>query len=219
MNRKDIERLRKYLPAVPGIYGRNEFFNSVVLALLILEGGEYHFVFQKRRENIRQGGEICFPGGGYDPQKDKSLEKAAIRETVEEMGIPEEKIEIIGRMDTLVIPMRAIVDAFVGVAHVGFDEMKPNAREVASIFTTPVSWFENNEPESYEIMVSLHARYRDESGREVVLFPASEMDIPEKYHDSWESGRYPVYVYKLKEGVLWGLTARIVREIVRFLKK
>jgi 8-oxo-dGTP pyrophosphatase MutT (NUDIX family) len=218
MNIKDLKRLQKNLPAIPGIYGRSEFFNSVVLALLIPAGNEYHFVFQKRHDSIRQGGEICFPGGGYDPQTDKSLEKAAIRETVEEMGIPEEKIKIIGRLDTLVMPMRAIVDAFVGVSDVCFEEMKANEKEVASIFSVPVSHFERNAPETYEVMVTLHSRYRDEAGREVVLFPAFEMEIPEKYHTSWESGRYPVYVYRLKEGILWGLTARIVREIAGCLK-
>lgn len=218
MNLKDLERLKKGLPAIPGIYGRNEFFNSVVLALLIPVGTEYHFVFQKRHESIRQGGEICFPGGGFDSHKDTSLEKTAIRETMEEMGIPEEKIKIVGRLDTLVIPMRAIVDAFVGVADVRFEEMTANEKEVASIFTAPVSHFEQNPPETYELKVTLHSRYQDENGREIVLFPAFEMDIPEKYHTSWESGRYPVYLYCLKEGILWGLTARIVREIVRLLK-
>lgn len=218
MNLKDIKRLQKNLPAVPGIYGRNEFFNSVVLALIIPVGTEYHFVFQKRHVSIRQGGEICFPGGGYDPHHDESLEKAAIRETVEEMGIPEEKIKIIGRLDTFVMPMRAIVDVFIGIADVRFEEMAANEKEVASIFTVPVSHFEQNEPEAYEVLVTLHSRYRNQDGKETVLFPAFEMDIPAKYHTSWESGRYPVYVYRLEEGILWGLTARIVREIVRRLK-
>jgi coenzyme A diphosphatase NUDT7 len=218
MNLKDLKHLQNNLPDTLGIYGRNEFFNSVVLALLIPVGTEYHFVFQKRHDSIRQGGEICFPGGGYDPHKDETLEKAAIRETVEEMGIPEEKIKIIGRLDTMVMPMRAIVDVFVGVADLGFNEMKVNEKEVASIFTVPVSHFEQNEPETYEVLVTLHSRYKDKNGKEVILFPACEMDIPEKYHTSWESGRYPVYVYRLEEGILWGLTARIVREIVRYLK-
>jgi len=56
-----------------------------VLVLLVPINGEYHFVLQKRCTNIRQGGEICFPGGKVD-ENDETLEKVAIRETTKEMG-------------------------------------------------------------------------------------------------------------------------------------
>ncbi|HPB30534.1 MAG TPA: CoA pyrophosphatase [Candidatus Sumerlaeota bacterium] len=217
MRLEHLEILKQNLPPTPGIYGRDEFLNSVVMALLIPVDGEYHFVFQKRHNAIRQGGEICFPGGGCDPEHDESLERTAIRETVEEMGIPEEKIRIIGRLDTLVMPMRAIVDAFVGVADIPFEAIRPNQKEVESIFATPVSFFETHKPEVYEIRTVMQSRFQDERGREVVLFPAREMNLPEKYHIRWESGRYKVYVYRLPEGILWGLTARIVRDIVKRL--
>lgn len=212
-----LDLLKQNLPRMPGIYGRDEFMNSVVMALLIPVGDEYHFVFQKRHNAIRQGGEICFPGGGCDPERDECPERTAIRETVEEMGIPEEKIRLIGRLDTLVMPMRAIVDAFVGVADVPFEAIQPNQKEVESIFATPVSFFETHQPEIYEIKTVMQSRYLDEQGSEVVLFPAREMNLPEKYHTQWESGRYKVYVYRLPEGILWGLTARIVRDIVKRL--
>lgn len=217
MKIEQIEILIQNLPQTPGIYGRDEFLNSVVLALLIPVGDEYHFVFHKRHNSIRQGGEICFPGGCCDPVRDGSLEQTAIRETTEEMGIPEEKIRIIGRLDTLVMPMRAIVDAFVGVADVPFEAIKPNQKEVESIFATPISFFESHKPEIFEIKTVMQSRFIDEQGREVVLFPAREMNLPEKYHTQWESGRYKVYVYRLPEGILWGLTARIVRDIVNKL--
>lgn len=127
----EFERIRGQLSFDEGIHGKEEYFNSVVLVLLVPINGEYHFVFQKRCVNIKQGGEICFPGGKVD-ENDDTLENVAIRETTEEMGIPKEKILIIGRLNTIVAPMGATVDAFIGIAKIGIEEICINPREVES---------------------------------------------------------------------------------------
>src|ERR1035437_2226725 len=91
----NIEKLKYVLPKIPGILRKKEYFNSAVLIPLVWYNEEYHFLFEKRGAKIRQGSEICFPGGEYDPSSDKSLLETAIRETMEELGIKKEKIKVI----------------------------------------------------------------------------------------------------------------------------
>lgn len=64
MNKEDLILLTKNLPSVQGILGKEEYFNFAVLIPLISIDDGYNFLFEKRAANIRQAGEICFPGGG-----------------------------------------------------------------------------------------------------------------------------------------------------------
>ena len=73
---------------------------------------------QKRSANVRQGGEIGFPGGMFDPITDKNPKDTAVRETIEEMGIARDKIEIIGRTDTVISITGSIVEGFVGFTEI-----------------------------------------------------------------------------------------------------
>jgi peroxisomal coenzyme A diphosphatase NUDT7 len=215
----ELEQLRNRLPKYPGIQFREEYVNSAVLVLLVFLEGEYHFVFQKRGPNIRQNDEISFPGGVCQPE-DESPEHTAVRETVEEMGIPVEKIRVIGQLDTMIAPMGAIVDAFVGVADIkGLDEILPSRDEVAEVFTIPVSYFENNAPQEYKAMLKVHpVALDDKTGKEIVLFPARELGLPERYEKPWGNMKHAIYVYKVGQRMIWGLTARLILDFVRRLK-
>src|ERR1017187_9298541 len=106
----DFDKLKHVLPKIPGILRKKEYFNAAVLIPLVWHNEEYNFLFEKRVAKIRQGSEICFPGGEYDPDIDKSLLETAIRETREELGIKREKIKVIGKMDILVGNMGVTVD-------------------------------------------------------------------------------------------------------------
>lgn len=215
----DLEQLRSRLPKHPGIQFREEYVNTAVMALLVFIEGEYHFVFQKRGPNIRQHGETGFPGGVCQPE-DSGPERTALRETVEEMGIPVEKIRVIGRLDTMIAPMGAIVDAFVGVADIkALDELSPNIDEVAEVFTVPVSYFENNTPREYQTMLKVHpVVVDDKTGKEVVLFPARELGLPERYEKPWGSMKHAIYVYEVGQRMIWGLTARLILDFIGRLK-
>ena len=58
-----------------------------------------------------------------------------------------------------------------------------------------------------------------DKGEKVVLFPAEKLGLPEKYHNSWK-GRTPgTYVYKYEDIIIWGLTAKIIREISEIIKR
>ncbi len=216
MKMTDLDKLKKNLPAIPGIQG-DEYFTSVVLLLLVPVNGEYHILFEKRASSIRQGGEISFPGGMSD-ESDSTLEATAIRETAEEVGIAAEKISIVGPLDSVFAPMGAIVNVFVAVADIEPGEINGNPEEVEKAFLIPVSYFEKNGPETYTVITEVHPSYTDSStGAEVVLFPAKELGLPERYWNSWGGFRHKVFVYKTDEGTIWGLTARILVDFIKRL--
>ncbi len=220
MKVKQLEHLKHTLPTTPGILGKEEYCNTAVLVLLMLIDGEYHFVFQKRNSQIRQGGEVSFPGGIFDPGKDKTFAETAIRETVEELGIPENKITIIGALDTLVHPTGLTIDAFLGLAHItSIDEMTINSSEVEYVFTVPVAYFENTEPDKYTINIKFHPSYIDKETREEInLFPAGQLGLPEMYTRPWGVGKHNVLVYQVKNEVIWGITAKFVYDVVKRIK-
>jgi len=72
---------------------------AAVLLLILEKDGAPCILFTKRTETVaHHKGEISFPGGVQD-KRDKSLLETALRETREEIGIPAEKIEILGELD------------------------------------------------------------------------------------------------------------------------
>lgn len=214
----DLEKIKKRLPKVPGIQGRDEFLNSVVLVPLVEINGEYCMLFEKRSPNIRQGGEVCFPGGVHDPD-DADLKRTALRETFEEIGIGEDRITILGALDTIVAPVGTIVDGFLGVLNIdSLDDIAINNDEVDYVFTVPLSYFESREPELYHARTFVHPFYTDENGRKVTLFPSKELGMPEAYWKPWGGRKYRIYVYRYNNEIIWGMTARFVYDLVNKLK-
>ena len=219
MKPEQLERFKKRLPEIPGLNGREEYLNSAVLVLLVLLDGEYHLVFQKRCSQVRQGGEVSFPGGQIEPGIDQSPEQTAIRETMEEMGIPEDKLTILGRLDTLVAPVGAIIEPYVGIAAIAsLDEIKIDPNEVEYVFAIPVSFFVENKPLEYQVPVRFHPITTDAQGRKIMAFPATELGLPEKCTRPWGWHKYKLYVYNYENEIIWGITARFIYDLVNLLK-
>ncbi len=214
----ELDKFVRHLPKSPGLESEDEYFNSVVVVLLIPVGNSFHIIFEKRAAGIRQGGEISLPGGQRD-DTDASKEAVAVREANEELGIPKEKIKIVGQLDSVFAPMGALVDVFVGTSDVSIDDIMPNPVEVEKAFTLPVLYFEDNPPEEYKVMVEVHPSYIDSTtGEKIVLLPSEELGLPERYRKSWGRFRHKVFVYRTGEGTIWGITARIVREFIKQLR-
>jgi len=219
MDRNGLSEFKKKLPATPGIHGRWEYPTSVVMVLLTEINGEYHFVLEERNAEIRQGGEVCFPGGMFDNKSDSSTRETALRETSEELGLPQEKIEIIGRLDTLVAAMGAIIEIFVGIMKEDIDSLKINHDEVEKVFTLPVSYFMENEPEVHKILIRVFSSEIDpETDEEIVYLPVRELGLPDRYLGPWGNVKQNVYLFKTGEGIVWGLTARIIMDFIRIIK-
>ena len=219
MNKNHLSELKRKLPVTPGIHGRNEYPTSVVLVLLTEIDRQYHFVLQERNANIRQGGEVCFPGGMFDERTDISPRDTAIRETTEELGLLSDKIEIIGRQDTLVTAMGAAIEIFVGVMNSDIASLQINRDEVEKVFTIPVSYFMETEPEIHQVLIRLFSSdINPETGKETVYLPVRELGLPERYLYPWGNFKQKVYVFKTTEGTVWGLTAKIIMDFIKIMK-
>jgi len=74
---------------------------AAVLLMLFERDGEPWLVFTKRTQHVaHHKGEISFPGGSRDDD-DADIERTAIRETVEELGVDAEIIRVAGRLDEI----------------------------------------------------------------------------------------------------------------------
>ena len=112
--------------------------NAAVLVPLYLEGGRLHAVFTKRHDDLRRHpGEISFPGGRYD-EGEPDLKATALREAHEEIGLPEEAVEIIGALQpTPTIATGYAVYPFVGLIEAG-RTWTPSVREVTEVLELPL---------------------------------------------------------------------------------
>jgi 8-oxo-dGTP pyrophosphatase MutT (NUDIX family) len=75
--------------------------DAAVLLMLFERDGEPWMVFTKRTQHVQHHkGEISFPGGARD-EDDEDIERTAVRETVEELGVDASAIRVVGRLDEL----------------------------------------------------------------------------------------------------------------------
>lgn len=80
---------------------------------------------------------MSFPGGRIDPY-DASPEAAALRETREELGIPERAVRVLGRLDEMYTLTGYHIVPVVGVLTEDV-ELRPNEVEVARAFAVPLA--------------------------------------------------------------------------------
>ena len=216
MRPEDLLRLQERLPRHPNILGKNRYFNAAVLIPLVEMNREFHFLFQKRAAQIRQGGEISFPGGEFEPGNDITCKQAALRETEEELGITRDLIHIKGQLDTFVSPRGITVDSFLATLEIAsLADLKPDTAEVERLFLLPVSWFEAHPPLVYDLESEIKPLIRKSDGSSVDLLPVDELGLPSRYKRPWHGMTHRVYVYHTPEETVWGITAELVREVIR----
>ena len=82
----------------------NNASKSAVLVLLYPKNNTPHIVLMVRQdyEGVHSG-QVSLPGGRYE-KRDKNFTATALRETHEEIGIDETKVEVIGELTDLYIP-------------------------------------------------------------------------------------------------------------------
>jgi len=90
------------------------FSHAAVLVPLFRKERACHLLFTKRTDQVKHHkGEISFPGGMVD-EEDSELEKTALREAFEEIGLKEKDVQIIGVLDDIVTATEFIVTPIVG---------------------------------------------------------------------------------------------------------
>ena len=170
--------------------------DAAVLIPLVPREGQLEILFEVRHEGIRQGGEVCFPGGRIE--KGELPEEAARRETAEELCIPEEDVEILGPMHSHLGPGGAMVTSYAGILHGYRDTF--NEEEVSRVFRIPLDWFMNYRPEIY--LADMVIRPRED-------FPLELIEKDGKPYP-WQNVVRNYYFYKTKHAVIWGVTAELL---------
>jgi 8-oxo-dGTP pyrophosphatase MutT (NUDIX family) len=155
---------------------------AAVLVPLFKKGQDCHIVFTKRSDNVRyHKGEISFPGGVFD-ERDLELQRTALREAFEEIGLKESDVQIIGVLDDIVTVTQFIVTPFAGFFPYPYS-FKLSPIEIAELIEVPIS------------------ALLDEdclTEREVIR----------------ETGKEVVYAYQYENHIIWGATARILRQFL-----
>ena len=164
---------------------------ACVMLLLYPKEEKWNFVLIQRvtHEKDRHSGQISFPGGRLD-KSDVSLEACALRETEEEVGVPQKDIRLLGKLSELYIP----VSNYLVHPYVGFLENEPQfipqLSEVKEILEIPVAELINIENRKKKDM---------RGGRNIVL-----KNVP--YFDFYGN-------------VVWGATAMMLSEFEHLLKE
>ena len=116
---------------------------ACVLLSLWEEQGIWHTALIRRTENPRDrhSGQISFPGGRHD-EGDESFAHTALREANEEVGIQPSKVEIMGELTELYIPVsNFIVRPFVGLLSEA-PAFQLQAGEVEQVFAPTIAHFQ-----------------------------------------------------------------------------
>lgn len=185
----------------------DQFKYFSILVPIIEIKGTPHLIFEVRSHGLRrQPGEICFPGGKKEPNE--SFKETAIRETIEELNISDENIDIIGKLPSVSTHYNNYIYPFIAIIkNVKVKDISFNKSEVDKIFTVPLSFFMENLPLEHYIETQPNPL----DGFPYHLLPNGE-DYP------WFKGKYPVYFYQYKSYVIWGLTAKTIKALIDILE-
>ncbi|MCU0957411.1 MAG: CoA pyrophosphatase [Hydrogenophaga sp.] len=162
--------------------------HAAVLLPLVMRD-ELMLLLTQRTEHLStHSGQIALPGGKMD-EGDADATAAALRETHEEIGLPADRIEVIGALPEYITGTAFIVTPVVGLVSPDI-QLRPNPHEVADVFEVPLSF----------LMDPAHHR------RHRLLFQGHER---EWYSMPFADGP--------RERFIWGATAGMLRNLYRFL--
>lgn len=191
----------------PSILGSEKFQKSAILLPLLEIDNEIHILFEVRSMHMRsQPGDTCFPGGRIEPEDSGPL-ASAIRETTEELGIPEAAIQDVVPLDYIVSDSGRLIYPYAGIL-TQTDKLTPNPEEVGEVFTVPLKYLLQTEPEEYKI--NLQVMPEDN-------FPLDLIVGGENYN--WQTRQINEIFYRYEGKVIWGLTAKVLVHFLELLRE
>jgi 8-oxo-dGTP pyrophosphatase MutT (NUDIX family) len=196
----DLEQLRKQLPQDGG--GDGADIRAAVVVPLREGPRGLEILFELRPMHLSQSpGEVSFPGGRLEGGE--SPREAALRELEEELGVPEERVQVLGRLRTRQRRRGEFIYPFVCLLDPSA-RLQPQEAEVEELFGIPV--------EALLAMEIGEAKIVEE-------YSLSE-EFPREYLPAgrWRGRQErPVYFFRYERFFVWGLTASILMDLLPLL--
>jgi len=121
-----------------------DYKKASVMILFMEKDSSPHVLLTLRTDKVStHKGQVSFPGGGYD-STDKDFLDTALRETMEEVGIPAEEIEVLGEFDEYISVMGYHVHVFAGALN-STQQYVVCTDEIDEMLEVPFSLFYNEE--------------------------------------------------------------------------
>jgi len=200
-----IKLIKEYINSHKKYKTYSEF--SVLIPLIEIDN-ELHLLFEKRALSLdSQPGEICFPGGKKEDGETPSY--SSIRETMEELNIKQDQIEILNNLGYFFTPYNYKINIFLGyLKNIDVDSIIFNKDEVDSIFTVPLKHLIEQKSQNYKLDVEMKVPDN---------FPYEKIEHGKNY--SFKTGYYNVNFYEYKDIVIWGITANILNVFLNNIKE
>lgn len=161
------------------------YHRAGVLVPLVATSHGFDLLFTTRTEHVEtHKGQVSFPGGMVDPV-DTDITATALRETREEIGLPDSHVRVIGLLDDIPTPTGFVITPVVGIIG-NLPQLSPNNQEVADVFQVPLGFFAETS--------SVRTEEREFRGRS-----------------------HLVYFYDHNDRTIWGVTAVIIRSLLKRL--
>ncbi len=161
---------------------------AAVLLPLVLRESVQVLLTQRSAQLSSHAGQIALPGGRVDAD-DRDAVAAALREAQEEVGLPPDRVEVLGTLPRYRTGSAFDITPVVALVQPDW-VVRPNAREVDAVFEVPLSFLMN--PAHHR----RHWRQADGVRREWYAMP---------YHDGEQ------------ERFIWGATAGLLRNFYHLL--
>jgi 8-oxo-dGTP pyrophosphatase MutT (NUDIX family) len=160
---------------------------AAVLVPFLRDAGSWSLLFTRRTEIVQSHKGQVSFPGGAAEAGDSSPEATALREAEEEIGLHPRDVKILGRLAPLPTISRFVITPVLGCIPWPY-EFTLSTSEVSRVFTIPLAWLAD--PGNWEI-------------RPRVLPSGVTEDI--------------IYYRLYAEELLWGISARITRELLETL--
>lgn len=143
---------------------------AAVLVPLVRRAADVHVLLTQRTAHLNvHAGQISFPGGRVD-EGDADRVHTALREAEEEIGLPRDRVEILGTLPDYDIMTGFRVTPVVGWVTAPFG-LRADAFEVADVFEVPLAFF--LDPANHQ----RHSRVVGETTRHYYAMPWQDRHI------------------------------------------